>query len=85
MMMSKGEKGKSKLSLCWSCERAGRASCEWMQRGVPVKGWNAEPTIVYLNKNRRAHSFMVRECPKFVPYHARRECMIERDMIERNW
>ena len=70
-MMSKGEKGKSKLSLCWSCERAGRASCEWMQRGVPVKGWNAEPTIVYLNKNHRAHSFRVRECPKSILGQAR--------------
>ena len=69
----------SELSLCWKCERAGRASCEWMQRGVPVKGWNAEPTMVYLTKKRRAHSFRVRECPKFIPLHERKVIMIERD------
>ena len=50
-----------------------------MQRGVPVKGWNAEPTMVYLTKKRRAHSFRVRECPKFIPLHERKVIMIERD------
>lgn len=70
----------SELSLCWSCERAGKPSCEWMQRGVPVKGWNAEPTIVNNSPNRRAHSFRVRECPKFIPLHEHKVIM-----IERNW
>jgi hypothetical protein len=79
MMMSKGRKGKSKLSLCWSCERAGRASCEWFSDGKPVEGWEAIPTTVLMGGGRRAQSFLIRQCPKFVPYHARRECKIERD------
>jgi hypothetical protein len=46
--------------------------------GEPVPGWNAEPTIVNNSPNRRAHSFHVRSCPKFVPYHKRSKIEIGR-------
>ena len=66
------------LSLCWSCERAGKPSCEWCMEGEPVPGWDAEPTIVNNSPNRRARSFHVRSCPKFVPYHKRSKIEIGR-------
>ena len=57
MIMSKGRKGKSKLSLCWSCERAGRTSCEWFSDGKPVEGWKAIPTTVLMAEAEELRAF----------------------------
>lgn len=56
----------SKETLCWRCQNFSK--CSW-SRGVPVKDWDATPTII---KNWsgdgyvKTKSYIVNACPQFV-------------------
>lgn len=55
--------------LCWNCANASKPwKCPWVGRGLPVKGWDATPTMIKLWRRAGAeltHSFDIRECPMF--------------------
>ena len=54
-----------KETLCWRCQNFSK--CSW-SRGVPVKDWDAEPTIVQNYSNgllEEVHSYCVNSCPQF--------------------
>ena len=62
-------------TLCWGCEKA-QKRCSWSKRFEPVKGWEAEPTKVYIReetlpsgevKRYYQDSFDVYKCPEFEP------------------
>lgn len=50
-------------TLCWDCANA-TGGCPWSQRGIPVKGWAAEPTKIR-NMQGRISSYRVNWCPLF--------------------
>lgn len=55
-------------SLCWQCKRA-YGLCSWSDRFVPVKGWEAEPTVIQGEKKGRKpeiSSYDVKKCPLFI-------------------
>lgn len=53
-------------TLCWQCKRA-YGDCSWSESFVPVKGWNAEPTIIKGNKKEpEIYSYNVKKCPLFI-------------------
>lgn len=52
-------------SLCWQCKRA-YGLCSWSDRFKPVKGWEAEPTIVKGHKEEDIKSYVVKKCPLFI-------------------
>ena len=55
-------------TLCWKCENA-CGDCSWSDHWEhrPVPGWKAVPTQMKLNNYRNGESFIVIECPEFVP------------------
>lgn len=57
-----------KETLCWDCEKA-LGYCPWSERFDPVPGWNATPTKIPLYDGNGGYmdSFLVHECPMFVP------------------
>lgn len=57
--------GKQK-QLCATCGRA-CGGCRWSDELLPVDGWNAEPSKIYINKRKPIDSFHVIECPEYVP------------------
>lgn len=62
-------KGPKQPTLCWDCARAygGRdTGCSWSRRFVPVKGWDAEPTVMHAGSAGETESYCVRKCPEFV-------------------
>lgn len=62
-MKSRGFKANS---LCWQCKRA-YGLCSWSDRFVPVKGWEAKPTIVKGSmKEPEIQSYDVKKCPLFI-------------------
>lgn len=54
-----------KETLCWGCKNA-ICGCSWADDSVPVKGWNAEKTIVKDNEGD-FESYCVKACPEYVP------------------
>jgi hypothetical protein len=53
-------------SLCWQCKRA-YGLCSWSDRFEPVKGWEAEPTIIMGGKREpKVDSYDVKKCPLFI-------------------
>lgn len=57
-----------KTTLCWNCQKA-VCGCSWSRNYVPVKGWDATPTIVQNHADGRqifTNSYLVRSCPEFV-------------------
>lgn len=63
-------------TLCWNCKHAvpnfeKLQGCSWSAFFVPVKGWNAKPTIIkngfYLDHQELpdTKSYCVYECPNF--------------------
>lgn len=53
-------------SLCWKCKRA-YGLCSWSHRFKPVKGWEAERTILMGGKGIFAvESYDVKKCPLFI-------------------
>lgn len=60
--------GHKANSLCWQCKRA-YGLCSWSDRFVPVKGWEAEPTVIQGEKKGRKpeiSSYDVKKCPLFI-------------------
>lgn len=52
------------VSICARCANCcGR--CSWSAMFVPVKGWDAEPTIINISGVRSITSFLVKSCPMF--------------------
>ena len=59
-------KGKDS-TLCWDCKKSS-GHCSWSARYVPVKGWEAEPTVINNGNTdyvKLTPSFRVISCPKF--------------------
>ena len=55
-----------KETLCWKCAVPGTGGCSWDQAFVPVKGWTATPTRIWISYRQTSmESFMVHECPLF--------------------
>jgi hypothetical protein len=50
-------------TLCWCCDHALHANCQWFQGFHPIPGWIAK------KGERKFHypSYMVYDCPMFVP------------------
>ena len=59
-------------TICWDCNRAaGPHMCAWARDFKPVAGWRAKRTLLNMyiarGKMTRTTSYMVSECPLFVP------------------
>lgn len=52
---------KEQETLCWRCQNCTR--CSWAD-GIPVKGWEATPTIVH-GSGGDFSSYLVSKCPLF--------------------
>lgn len=62
---------KGDQTLCWRCRNC-FGGCSWSEKFEPVKGWNAESTIIkYFNVE--TPSFLVRDCPLFAADDGERE------------
>ena len=57
--------GNKQPTLCWSCAKAVRG-CDWSREFIPIKGWNAIPTELHVNRTDCCKSFLVLSCPEFV-------------------
>lgn len=53
-------------TLCWMCEKACTKDCAWARSFDPVEGWVAIETVVAAS-NRLLQSYLVLDCPEFVP------------------
>lgn len=53
-------------TLCGRCERATRGKCPWAQKGKPYPGWTATKTVLGVQKESLADSYLVTDCPGFV-------------------
>lgn len=71
--MKKAANRNKPQTLCWNCEKACRG-CSWSRDFIPVKGWKAKPTKLYVRQETLAsgkkkkyytESFHVKECPEF--------------------
>lgn len=54
-----------KETICWGCKNY--AKCSW-NKGIPVEGWDAEPTSFYdryKGDTRLVRSYCVKACPMF--------------------
>ena len=54
-------------TLCWECKKAS-GGCSWSKKFVPVEGWDATPTKVWVGHTSAKpyiDSFHVNECPEF--------------------
>lgn len=56
--------------LCGFCKNFAYG-CEWSERGEPVPGWTATPTVIkadrrHRNVTKEIKSFSITACPKFV-------------------
>lgn len=49
-------------TLCWRCQKA-TGNCDWSRFFRPVKGWEAEETLI---QNDQQKSYLVIRCPEFV-------------------
>lgn len=57
-----------KETLCWKCSVPGTGGCSWDREFVPVRGWIATPTRIWLNyKQTSMRSYCVKSCPLFRP------------------
>lgn len=72
--MKKRYYSKAQETLCWGCRNCTR--CSWAD-GIPVKGWEATPTVVH-DCDGEYKSYIVRKCPLFEP-DAKQEVTV-RDM-----
>lgn len=55
-------------SLCWQCKRA-TGFCSWSRDFKPVRGWEAEPTLINGDvkcKESKIPSYDVKKCPLFI-------------------
>lgn len=50
--------------LCYKCRYA-IGGCHWSDKFLPVKGWDAEPTIIKDNIIGDIPSFKIKHCPQF--------------------
>ena len=75
-MARRGRKRKRDDSLCWECRNAvpnieKLQGCSWSIFFIPVKGWDADPTIVKNGLREDgvvippARSYYVKDCPYF--------------------
>ena len=62
----------TKETLCWKCTKA-CGGCSWSDHWehTPVPGWTATRASVK-NDDREAWSYLVTECPEFVPEKPRK-------------
>lgn len=60
-------------TLCWKCANA-CGECSWSDHWEhsPVPGWKAEQTVMK-NDSRVAVSYIVTECPEFVPERKKKQ------------
>lgn len=52
-------------TLCWDCRKA-CGGCPWADEFRPVRGWDAEETILRLGNGTETQSYRVSKCPLFV-------------------
>ena len=53
-------------TLCWDCRKAIDGCCwsdHWQH--TPVPGWTAVETLVRMNNDTYARSYIVQQCPEF--------------------
>ena len=55
---------RNKRTICWDCAKA-CGGCNWSARLEPVEGWEAEETLVTIQKGSRVDSMCVTKCPEF--------------------
>ena len=73
MAMKTNERASKPETLCFRCGNS-CGGCSWSKDFVPVEGWKAEPTLMYVDYTpsgqpkvlHEVESFFVTECPKFV-------------------
>ena len=51
--------------LCYLCKRA-TGGCFWSDYFLPVKGWDAEPTIINDSEIGEIPSFKIKQCPQYI-------------------
>lgn len=59
---------KRHSTLCWDCRNA-CGGCSWSRYKVwqPVPGWTAVESSIPGNKGARVQTFIVLDCPEFIP------------------
>lgn len=57
-----------KETKCWSCQNA-CGDCSWSNHWEhkPVEGWTAIPVQLRLNRGEYAETYIVKECPEYIP------------------
>ncbi len=54
-------------SICWDCQKAiGKCSWSDYDEQSPVKGWEAEKTVIKGGYKNMEYSYRVISCPEFV-------------------
>ena len=72
ILLSQGVRIKAPLkvgSLCNFCKRAARFlefPCPWAKEFEPVKGWDAEKTILKFAGNQNCQTYRIKDCPLFM-------------------
>lgn len=67
MTAKKGEPQKNRSkTICFECRKA-CGGCSWARDFIPVEGWDATPTEIYIEKAEPLCSYEVRSCPEFCP------------------
>lgn len=51
--------------LCYKCKNA-TGGCPWSDNFLPVKGWDAEPTVIKDSIIGDIPSFKIKHCPQFI-------------------
>ena len=69
-------------TLCWKCANATNNGCLWSRSLIPVDGWIAEED--HHNGDYMGGSYLVRECPKFMPDGSVRckECRFMKEVMK---
>ena len=55
---------RGRRTICWDCANA-CGNCSWSARLEPVKGWEAEETVIVANHGEQSKTYCVVRCPGF--------------------
>lgn len=61
----RGTMQDEKIQLCCYCRYA-TGGCSWSDKFEPVRGWDAEPTIIKDSEIGDIPSYEIKHCPQFM-------------------
>lgn len=51
--------------ICYTCKNA-TGGCLWSKYFLPIKGWDADPTIIKDSEIGEIPSFKIKSCPNYI-------------------